>query len=76
VHNSAKLDLLCFKDGKRCGFEFKYQDAPRLTKSMHATRDLLGLESLRVVYPGKTRYPLAPGIEAVPFREIASGLTA
>ena len=34
VHSQAELDLLIFKNGKRLGFEIKYSDAPRLSKSM------------------------------------------
>jgi len=55
---SAELDLLVFKDGKRLGFEFKFQDAPRLTKSMHIAKQDLKLDSLTIIYPGETTYQL------------------
>ena len=32
--HGAELDLMTTKSGKRFGFEFKYSDAPRLTRSM------------------------------------------
>lgn len=34
THNEAELDLLVFSNGKRLGFEFKYSDSPKITKSM------------------------------------------
>jgi predicted AAA+ superfamily ATPase len=69
VHGGAELDLLCFRNGKRLGFEFKYQDAPRLTRSMRSSMETLRLDSLTVIYPGKIRYPLEKGIEAIPLRD-------
>ena len=62
IHNQAELDLLIFKNGKRRGFEFKYQDAPKLTKSMEIAFSTLGLDSLDVIYPGKKDYLLQPNI--------------
>ncbi len=34
THGGAELDLLVTIHGKRYGFEFKYQDAPRRNRSM------------------------------------------
>lgn len=48
----AELDLLLFKDGKKLGFEFKYNDAPRFTPSMRKAMENLNLDSLTIVYPG------------------------
>ncbi len=62
VHQQAELDLLIIKDGKRLGFEVKYQDAPRITQSMQAAKDILKLDSLTVVYPGEKDYELAENI--------------
>lgn len=70
THAGAELDLLVLKGGKRHGFEFKYADAPSVTKSMRVAMEDLGLDDLRVIYPGRERFALAPGIEAVPLREI------
>jgi predicted AAA+ superfamily ATPase len=52
LQNSAELDLLIFKNGKRIGFEIKYMDAPRLNKSMQKAIELLKLDMLYIVYPG------------------------
>ncbi|MBP6869842.1 ATP-binding protein [Candidatus Babeliales bacterium] len=64
THNEAELDLLIFKDGKRIGFEFKYADAPKITKSMHIALEDLKLDHLYVVYPGVMKYPMHEKITA------------
>lgn len=70
VHQQMELDLLTFNSGKRLGFEFKYQDAPGLTKSMQNAHKLLNLDKLYVIYPGKEAYTLAPQIEVLPLDQI------
>jgi len=67
----AELDLLIFKDGKRLGFEFKYMDAPRTTRSMHIAIADLKLDHLFAVYPGNVTYPLAEKITAQGLESIA-----
>lgn len=51
--HGAELDLLVFLDGKPVGFEFKFSDAPKITKSMRQAVTDLGLEHLYIIYPGK-----------------------
>ena len=65
IHQQAELDLLLFVNGKRLGFEFKYQDAPVLSKSMHTAIMCLGLDELIVIYPGKVDYRLAEYIQVI-----------
>lgn len=60
----AELDLLLFKGGKRLGFEFKYTDAPKTTKSMHSALKDLALDHLFIIYPGDQMFPLAETITA------------
>ncbi len=62
THNDAELDLLIFKNGKRIGFEFKYADAPKITKSMHVALQDLKLDHLYVIFPGTRKFPLAENI--------------
>lgn len=62
THSQAELDLLLFLKGKRVGFEFKFSDAPKLTKSMQIAMHDLQLEQLFVIYPGKHQYLLADNI--------------
>lgn len=76
THGGAELDLLLVRNGQRFGFEFKYEDAPRSTKSMHIVREDLRLDRLWVVYPGESAYPLREGIEVVPLSHCASALAA
>ena len=70
THGGAKLDLLVMLHGKRYGFEIKYQDAPRRTRSMGIARDDLELERLSVIYPGSKRYELDDRTEVVPLTDV------
>ncbi|NGX53741.1 MAG: hypothetical protein K1000chlam4_00458, partial [Chlamydiae bacterium] len=72
IHSTAELDLLILKDGKRRGFEMKYADAPKLTKSMQLALDLLNLDELTVLYPGEKSYPLHEKIRVVGLEEYLS----
>lgn len=62
IHQQGELDLLIFKDGQRHGFEFKYSDAPTLTKSMLMAQETLNLDTLHVIYPGDKTYKLTDDI--------------
>ena len=64
IHSGSELDL--YFPNLRLGIEIKYQDAPRLTRSMRISMDDLKLTELLVVYPGDREYALADGIRAVP----------
>ncbi len=74
THNGAELDLLVEWQGKRLGFEFKYGDAPGLTKSMHIALRDLKLDQLFVVYPGGQSFPLGPKAELVGIRDLPTRL--
>ncbi len=69
THAGAELDLLIFRGGKRLGFDVKYTDAPRTTKSIRIAIDDLELDHAYLVYPGHERYRLDDKIEAIPLRE-------
>jgi predicted AAA+ superfamily ATPase len=69
VHNGPSLDLLCFKDGRRLGFEIKHQDAPRLSKSLLGALEILKLDEFKIIYPGTMRYALHEKIEVVPLEQ-------
>ena len=70
TYGGAELDLLIMLHGKRYGFECKYQDAPRRTRSMLIAREDLGLERLWVIYPGSKPYALDDSIEVIPLTAI------
>lgn len=66
VHQQAELDLLVFEKGEPIGYEFKFSDHPKLSKSMIAAKELLGLKKLNIIYPGRVRFFLAEDIEVIP----------
>ncbi len=70
THGGAELDLLINRYGKRMGFEFKYQDAPRITPSMHVAREDLKLDRLYVIYPGTQEYRLSECMEVLPLGSV------
>lgn len=65
THGGAELDLMVNWRGRKYGFEFKYGDAPSMTKSMHTALNDLKLERLFVVHPGKDSYVMNDQTEAV-----------
>ncbi|MBU0600754.1 ATP-binding protein [bacterium] len=70
THSGAEIDLFWQHRGKNWGVEFKYVDAPRLTKSMKIALENLKIEHLWVVYPGKEVYRLADNVTALPLKDI------
>jgi len=72
THAGAELDLLVFKDGKRLGFEIKYTDAPKITKSMLIATDDLKLDQIYIIYPGRKSYPLDKHIYVMSILDIDS----
>ena len=71
THAGAELDLLLVRGSRRWGFEFKYADAPRTTKSMRSALEDLRLERLFVLYPGPTDYALDEKIDVVALANVA-----
>ncbi len=76
THGGAELDLLVRRGGKHFGFEFKYQDAPRMTKSAHVVTKDLKLDRLWIVYPGEHAYPLSEGTEVLPLAQVDTAIKA
>jgi predicted AAA+ superfamily ATPase len=70
THAGAELDLLLLRGGRRWGFEFKFADAPRATKSMHVALADLQLEHLFVLYPGDKNYVLSDAMEVVALSQV------
>jgi predicted AAA+ superfamily ATPase len=66
THGGAELDLLVRMAGKHYGFEFKYADAPSVSRSMHVAIQDLRLDHLWVVYPGHQEYSLDDKISVLP----------
>jgi len=66
THNGAEVDLFWQKYGRNWAIEFKFADAPRLTKSIHAAINDLELEQLWIFYPGKEKYRLSEKVTVFP----------
>lgn len=71
THEGAELDLFVIKDSRRLGFEIKFADSPKVTKSMHSALEDLKLEHLYVVYPGQRQIPLQKNITLIGLDNIA-----
>lgn len=64
THDQAELDLLVTVKGKKLGFEFKYTDAPKMTRSMQIARQDLGLDHLTLIVPGDVDFALGESVSA------------
>jgi hypothetical protein len=73
TYQGVEIDLLFLRRGRRFGMEFKFNEAPKATRSMHAALETLSLDHLWVIYPGKHKYPVHEKISVWPLRDI-SGL--
>ncbi len=62
TQGGAELDLLIIKESKKLGFEIKYTDNPKITKSMRVAIHDLKLDSLTIIIPGKERFRLEENI--------------
>ena len=74
THAGAELDLLIFMKGRRIGFEIKYTDAPKVSRSMHIAIKDLKLDQLQLVFPGKKSYPLSAQINALSISDLEAFL--
>ena len=74
THGGAELDLMVNWRGRKYGFEFKYGDAPSMTKSMHTALHDLKLERLFVVHPGRDAYVMNEQTEAVAITNLRARL--
>ena len=75
THTGAELDLVWQAHGALWGMEFKYQDAPRMTRSIRAVLRDLPLQHLWIVYPGPDRYQLDNAVSVLPVAEIPDTAT-
>ena len=75
TQGGAELDLFWKKRGICYGAEFKFMDAPVMTKSMAIACNDLELEHLYVVYPGNQSYSLDKKVSVVPLEQVWSRFT-
>jgi uncharacterized protein len=76
THAGAELDLLIHQNNRKIGFEFKFQDAPKLTKSMQIAYEDLELDQLTVVTPGDSDYSLSNNIRVLGLKNILKFIEA
>ena len=70
THTGSELDLVWQAGGALWGMEFKYRDAPRMTRSIRAVLRDLPLQHLWIVYPGPSRYQLDETVTVLPLAEL------
>jgi uncharacterized protein len=71
THNGAEIDLMFFRQGRKFGIEFKFSEAPKITRSAQTALETLDLEHLWVVYPGEHQYPFSDRISVLPLKDAA-----
>ncbi len=72
AHSGAELDFLFTQRGRRFGCEFKFSEAPRITRSTHTAVNDLKLQHVWVVYPGAHVFPIDKKISAWPLAQAPS----
>jgi predicted AAA+ superfamily ATPase len=70
THSGAELDLMISRGGERYGFEFKYTDTPRWSRSLENALHDLSLKRVFVITPGQERFPIHESGEAAPLHSI------
>ena len=73
THQGAEVDLVLRRGGRLFGIECKRTDRPRMTPSIRIALEDLGLEQVAIIYPGRKRFPIAAGVEAVPVSSLGNG---
>ena len=66
THAGAEIDLVLDTSSARIPVEIKHTLAPKPSRGFFEAVKDLGCEGGFIVYPGKERYPLGNGIEAIP----------
>ena len=72
THTGSELDLVWQAGGALWGMEFKYRDAPRMTRSIRAVLRDLPLQHLWIVYPGPDRYQIDDTVTVLPLAELTN----
>ena len=70
TQGGAELDLLVSVRGERIGFEFKYADAPAMTRSLQVAKADLKLHRAFVVHPGPKSYALNGWAQALSIEDL------
>lgn len=70
TYGESEIDLFFMINNRRYGVEFKFSEAPIITRSMRFSMEALRLDKLFVVYPGNQEYPVDINIMVCPIDTI------
>lgn len=70
THSGAELDLFFIYRGQRFGFEVKFSEAPKATRSMRIAIEDLNLHHLWIIYPGQHAYPIDDRLSVYPLQAV------
>ena len=70
THNSAEIDLFIRHQGRRYAVEVKFNEAPKVTRSMRIALDDLNLNHLLIIYPGTNKYSVDEKITVWPLQDV------
>ena len=70
THSGAEIDLFWQFQGQNFGVEIKYQDAPKITRSLQSAMTDLNLAKAWLIYPGQENYSLAKNIQVLPLKQL------
>jgi predicted AAA+ superfamily ATPase len=70
TYSGAEIDIFFLRNGRRYGAEFKFSEAPRITKSMRIALHDLDLKHLWIIYPGEHQYPVDDKISVWPLGQL------
>ena len=74
TQGGAELDLLNIVNGQRFGFEFKYADVPKITRSLTVAHQDLKLNHVFIVYPGRSTFAINQWATALSITELTPRL--
>lgn len=66
TYSGAELDLFFLHRGHRYGIDFKFSEAPKVSRSVRIAIKDLSLRHAWIVYPGQHQYPIDEQISAWP----------
>jgi len=70
IHEEAEIDLFHIESGRRIGYEFKFTDSPKATRSMRRAIDALRLDSLTIIVPRGEVFQIDDTIKVVPLTSL------
>jgi uncharacterized protein len=70
THSGAELDLFVPYRGRRLGIDFKFSEAPKVTKPLHTVMETLQLDYLWLLYPGAHEYRVHERITVYPLKHL------